>query len=264
MDDTVLYAEAGAVATITLNRPDRLNAMNDDLLQQWLAALERAADRDEVRVVVVTGTGRAFCVGGDLTGGAGGGVADAPTLTGRVGNLRHYGRISQLLHDMPKITIAAVNGACAGAGLSVACAADLRYAADSAVFNTAFLTVAVSGDFGGTWTLPRLVGPARARELYLLTPRVNGEEAVRLGLVSAVFPASELMPRVGEVAERLAESAPRALASIKANLNEALEASFADHLDREVRRHVECMLSKDGEEGAAAFLEKRAPNFTGA
>ncbi len=200
MNDAVLYEAADGIATITLNRPERLNAMNAALLQGALEALETAAADDGVRVVVMTGAGRGFCAGGDLS--ARDTLGTGPTQS-RIRVLRTYMRSSQLLREMPKVTIAAVNGPCAGAGFSWACAADLRYAASSARFVTAFLNAGLSGDFGGTWTLPRIVGRARARELYLLSEAISAEQAEGIGLVTKAVPDAEFMPYVYSVARKL-------------------------------------------------------------
>ncbi|MDP6606733.1 MAG: enoyl-CoA hydratase [Dehalococcoidia bacterium] len=260
MAESVLYETSDNIATITLNRPENLNAMDASLLSGTLAALERAAGDDDVRAVILTGAGRGFCSGGDLR--AAGTLGDGD-LESRIGVLQAYERSSRLLHEMPKVTIAAVNGACAGAGLSWACAADLRYAAESARFVSAFATAGLSGDFGGTWTLPRIVGSARAREMYLLGDRVSAEDAERIGLVSKMLPDEELMPYVRSVAERLTASAPIAITRIKQNLNDADEITFAEALNREADRHVRTGGSDDSREARVAFTEKRAPNFTG-
>jgi 2-(1,2-epoxy-1,2-dihydrophenyl)acetyl-CoA isomerase len=263
MSDTVLYEADGPIATVTLNRPENMNTMNIELLAAAVEILERVASDDAIRAVIFTGNGRAFCAGGDLGGGAGGGVFDDRPVQQQVESLRRAMRTSQLLHDMPKVTIAAINGACAGAGLSWACACDIRYAAESAKFNTAFLSAGVSGDFGGTWTLPRIVGPAKARELYMLSERFTAEDAARLGLVTRVLPNDELMPAVRDVAERLSKSAPVALQHIKANFNDSERLSFSEALDREADRHTRCSLMEDATEAANAFMEKREPVFTG-
>jgi 2-(1,2-epoxy-1,2-dihydrophenyl)acetyl-CoA isomerase len=260
--DLVLYQHEGAVATVTLNRPDRRNAMTADLLEDALSALESAAADDAIRVVIFTGTGRAFCVGGDLAAGLEG-INGPPPLTSQTGRLRRFMRTSELLHDMPKITIAAINGACAGAGLAWACACDLRYASASTVFNTAFLTAAVSGDFGGTWTLPRIVGSAKARELYLLAERFDATEALRIGLVSAVLPPDELLPHIRRVSDRIASFAPLALKRAKENLNDAERSSLREHLETEAARHAFCCATHDAREAAEAFVQKRAPAFQG-
>ena len=271
MEEVVRYAVDGSVATITLNRPEQMNTMSRQLLEQALAALEAAADDDAVRAVIFTGTGRAFCAGGDLRefagrepdGGAAGGSAATRSLQADVDRLRGAMRTSQLLREMPKVTFAAVNGACAGAGLAWACAADVRYCAASAVFNTAFMSAGLSGDFGGTWTLPRIVGPAKARELYLLAEKFRAADAERIGLVSAVLPDDELLPFVRARAERVAGFAPLTVRAIKANLNDALDASFPAMLDREADRHTRCGRTEDAREAARAFLEKRPPVFHG-
>jgi 2-(1,2-epoxy-1,2-dihydrophenyl)acetyl-CoA isomerase len=264
--DVVRYEVDGGVATVTLDRPDRLNTMNQHLLESVLAILEAAADDDSVRVVILTGAGRAFCAGGDLqamAAGEAGGLAGGASTAGRIDTLRHAMRTSQLLREMPKATIAQINGACAGAGLAWASACDLRYCAESAVFNTAFITAGLSGDFGGTWTVPRIVGQAKAAELYLLAEKFGAAEAERIGLVTRSVPDGDLAGEVRKVASRLAGFAPLALAAVKANLNDSANSSFAAHLDREAERHIRCGLTEDAQEAAAAFLEKRAPVFHG-
>jgi 2-(1,2-epoxy-1,2-dihydrophenyl)acetyl-CoA isomerase len=264
MSSTVLYEQDGRVATITLNRPDRMNTMGDDRPERALEALQLAADDVDVWAVILTGAGRAFCAGGDLGAMAEGETARekaTPSEQGRVEHLRRVMRSSQLLHEMPKVTIAAINGACAGAGLSWACACDLRFAAAGARFNVAFRNAGLSGDFGGTWTLPRIVGPAKARELYLLSPRFDAAEAERIGLVSGVVPDEELMTRVRAVADDVVHAAPFAVRQMKANLNDGLRLSFSELLDREAARHVAASRTEDHREAARAFLEKRAPEF---
>ena len=263
MSDTVLYEADGPVATVTLNRPDNMNTMNNELLATAAETLERVASDDEIRVVIFTGNGRAFCAGGDLGGGAGGGVFDDRPVQQQVDSLRRAMRTSQLLHEMPKVTIAAINGACAGAGLSWACACDIRYAGESAKFNTAFLSAGVSGDFGGTWTLPRIVGPSKARELYMLSERFTADDAERFGLLARVLPDEELMSTVRQIAEKLSKSAPIALQRIKANFNDSERLSFSEALDHEADRHTRCALTEDATEAATAFMEKREPVFKG-
>ena len=260
----VLYEVADGVATITLNRPEQMNTMGGNLVAEAADSMEQASTDDSVRAVILTGAGRAFCAGGDLNSfrDGGGGVGPGP-IEESVARLRDYMRTSELLHGMPKVTIAAINGACAGAGLAWACACDLRYCAVSAKFNTAFMTAGLSGDFGGTWTLPRIVGPAKARELYLLSEKFDAVEAARIGLVSEVLPDTDLMPFVRERAARVAGFAPLTLKAIKENLNDALEVGFAEQLDREADRHVRSGRTEDAREAARAFLEKRQPTFKG-
>jgi 2-(1,2-epoxy-1,2-dihydrophenyl)acetyl-CoA isomerase len=263
MNDLVLVEIEDGVATITLNRPDQLNAMTPELLEQLLRATEQVADDPAVRVVILTGAGRAFCVGGDLAAGAGGGIITDATTAHDITRLRTFMRVAQLVHEMPKVVIAAINGACAGAGLALACACDLRYAARTAAFNTAFLSAGVSGDFGGTWTLPRIVGPGRARELYLLSEKFSAADAERFGLISAAVDRDELAGVVARVATRLTGMAPVALRAVKANLNDSAGNSFRDQLEAEADRHIRCGRTADSQEAANAFLEKRTPVFTG-
>jgi 2-(1,2-epoxy-1,2-dihydrophenyl)acetyl-CoA isomerase len=258
----VLYEVAARVATVTLNRPERRNAMSPELLQELLASLERAAADDDVRAVVLTGAGPSFCVGGDLQSFAQGDSGDV-ALEERIAGLRESVRCSELLREMPKPTIAAVHGAAAGAGLSLACAADVRVASRSAVFRTAFLSAGLSGDFGGTWTLPRLVGESKARELYLLNRKIDADEAHRIGLVAEVVDDDAFPARVREIATELAVQAPLALARIKENLNDSSRGTFGEHLDRECPRHVGLTRTEDSAEAARAFLEKRQPAFHG-
>lgn len=269
MTDTVIYAVEGGVATITLNRPEQLNTMSPQLLADAMAAMEEAASDDAVRAVILTGAGRGFCAGGDLgnmaaKGGIGG---DAPSgkrpVEADIANLRSNMRTSQLLRDMPKVTFAAINGPCAGAGLAWACASDIRYCSESAVFNTAFMTAGLSGDFGGSWTLPRIVGAGKARELYLLAEKFRAAEALHIGLVSAVLPDDQLLDHVREKAARAAGFAPLTLRAIKANLNDSLSVDFPTQLDREAERHVRSGRTEDAREAAKAFLEKRPGVFKG-
>ncbi|GAB2971655.1 enoyl-CoA hydratase-related protein [Amycolatopsis acidiphila] len=262
MGEPVRYEVAGGVATLTLDQPGSMNTMNPEMLTAVTESLELAAADAAVRVLVMTGSGRAFCAGGNLNGFAAGRGTELPVPT-RIGRLRTSMRTSQLLAEMPKPTIAAINGACAGAGFSWACAADLRYCAESARFNTAFLTAGLSGDFGGSWTLPRIVGPAKAREMYLLPSKFDGREAERIGLVNGCVPDPELAGFVAEVAARLAAAAPLAVAAIKQNFNDSLTDDFSAHLDREADRHARLQYTEDAKEAAAAFLAKRAPEFKG-
>ncbi|MGH3663966.1 MAG: enoyl-CoA hydratase/isomerase family protein, partial [Micromonosporaceae bacterium] len=256
MAELVRYEQADGVATVTMNRPERLNTMTDAFLEELLAALERAAEENDVRAAILQGSGKAFCAGGDLKQGIGGGVGGAGSVTAATGNLRRYMRTAQLLHEMPKPTIAAVHGACAGAGLSLACAADLRLASRSAVFATAFVTVGLSGDFGGTWTLSRIVGSARARQAYLLADRLDAATALTWGLVSEVLDDNDqLRQRAAELAQRLADGPPAATMAVKANLNDAEEVSFAEALEREAARHIACSRNSEAAEATRAFLE---------
>jgi 2-(1,2-epoxy-1,2-dihydrophenyl)acetyl-CoA isomerase len=256
----VLLQHRGAVATLVLNRPERLNAMNRALIQGVLGHLERLAEDPGVRVVVITGAGRAFSAGGDRFATPEETVVHTGTFAGDVRSLRAVMRSAELLREMPAVTIAAVNGACAGAALSWACAADLRYAADTARFATAFLPAALSGDFGGTWTLPRLVGPAKARELYLLGETVDAAEAHRIGLVTAVVPTDDLMSTVDAAADRLCAYSAAATSLVKRNLNAADTSTFAEALDLEADGIARCLRTGDAAAADEQFRHRPRPN----
>lgn len=249
------------VATVTLVNPDRRNAIDTAMAHGLVSALSGLAADDEVRCVVVRGAGGHFSVGGDLSAGAGG-VSESDEEAA-IRQLRAAMESAFLLHTMPKPTVAAVEGACAGAGLSLACAADIRLASTTAVFNTAFVGAGVSGDYGGTWLLPRIVGDAAARELYLLASKFDADHALRLGLVSRLCPPERLDAEIEAVSGRLASLPPLALREAKANLNDAVGPSLAEHLGLEAQRHARTARTEDAAEAAAAFLEKRAAVFHG-
>ena len=257
-----------SIATLTLNRPERLNTMSRTLNMGVMDALDRVAGDDRVRVLIFTGSGRAFSAGGDLKdGGASQGFSDGGTMVveSAVRVLRMNMDSSRLLREMGKVTICAINGACAGAALSWACACDLRFASKNAKFATAFISAGLSGDFGGTWTLPRIVGPAKARELYLLNKKLSAEEALAIGLVSEVLESpAALMSRVGQVAQNLASAAPIALVRIKQNLLASdSELSFTDHLGLEAENHARSGYHLDALEAGASFVQKRPASFAG-
>jgi len=252
----IRYEKSGPVATLTMNRPDRMNAMTNRMLLEAGRALAAAAEDRELRVLVLTGAGdRGFCPGADLNL-----VADGSDVERIV---PEDFRVPVLLHEMPAVTIAAVNGACAGAGLGWACACDFRFAAESARFNVAFLDVGVAGDMGGPWTLPRILGAAKARELYFFPGKLDAQEALRIGLVSTVFPDKTFRPEVDAIVQRLAESAPIALRTLKSNFLAAEKIGFADYLAIESERHMPMFDTHDTKEAFAAKVEKRKPRFIG-
>ena len=260
MYETLLYDIDDGICTITLNRPESLNALNGTMLTELPLACEQAAADDDVRVVILTGSGRLFCAGGDLKDT---GRGDIRNLEQSIYSLTNQERASVLLHQMPKPTIAAINGGAAGAGCSITLACDLRYMSTTAYLYTAFLKVGFSGDFGGTWTLPRLVGMGKAREMYLLPDRVQAEEALSLGLANGVFDPEELMPNVQQVASQLRDSHPGAIAQIKNNLNDAFTIPLSEAVRREADRMRRVGESEDSIEARRAFVEKRRPVFTG-
>jgi 2-(1,2-epoxy-1,2-dihydrophenyl)acetyl-CoA isomerase len=240
---------AGSVVTVTLNRPDKLNALDLEHVLSLRDELRTLADDLSVRAVVLTGTGRGFCAGGDVTSMTGDGGGGSEPV-----DLRVIMEVSELLHGMSAFTVAAVNGPCAGAGLSFACACDLRYAARSTVFVTAFLRVGSSGDHGSAWVLTRAVGPAKARELLFLGDRVDADEALRIGLVSAVLDDNALRDHVDAVAARLAAMPPNAARLMKQNLDDALTLPLGAYLDAETSRFAEGSGSPESIAAAKAFL----------
>lgn len=261
--DQLLARVDDGVAVITFNRPERRNALTRELLGALADVLAAAEADEEVGAVVLTGAGGAFCAGGDVQAMASE-PQTASTLEGLVQAQRrnHHGTAGRL-HRMPKPTIAALPGAAAGAGLSLALACDLRIASPRAVLTTAFARVGLAGDYGGTWFLTQLVGPAKARELYLESPRLGAEEALALGLVTAVVPEDELEAAALERARRLAAGPRVALALMKENLNRALHAPLEELLDLEATHHLRTGLTEDHAEAARAFVEKREPAFRG-
>jgi 2-(1,2-epoxy-1,2-dihydrophenyl)acetyl-CoA isomerase len=256
------YEVTDGVAVLTLDRPERLNAIGDTMLPELRAHLEAAEADPAVRALVLTGAGRGFCAGGDLQSmgsrpawGAAGGV-DAAAM-------RRSLQMAELLHEMGTVTIAAVNGPAAGAGMALACACDIRVAGTSAVFVTAFLAAGQTGDYGLTWTLPRIVGMGWARDLFLRNRRVGADEALRMGLVTEVVADDDLLPTALAIGRQIAGTAPLTAAALKANLNDAERASFAEGLDAEVARFVANAATEDSREAARAFVEKRPPVYRG-
>jgi 2-(1,2-epoxy-1,2-dihydrophenyl)acetyl-CoA isomerase len=259
MPDAIIEV-SNKVGRITFNRPEKLNALSAELLQEATSALRRWAADPEIGAVVVTGAGRAFCAGGDVSGMAKGGEE---TLEQQIDVLREKQELSWLLYNMPKVTIAAVNGHAMGAGLGVALSCDLRIASENARFGTAYARVGFGGDFGVTWMLTRHVGAAKAKELFFLGDIIGAEEAHRIGLVNRVVAADVFPGVVQEIAERIASGPLTSYRYMKANVNFATTADFRTVLDREAETHLRCGMTEDHKEGVRAFLEKRAPVFRG-
>jgi 2-(1,2-epoxy-1,2-dihydrophenyl)acetyl-CoA isomerase len=258
MAETVLVERADAVLTLTLNRPDALNAFNVEMKEALLAGLKEAARDKSVRVVVLTGAGRAFCAGQDLKERQEPGVADLGT------ELRlRYNPIVIAMRRLEKPIVGAINGVAAGAGISVALACDIRIASDKASFIEVFGRVGLVPDTGSSWWLPRIVGYARAAEMSFTTDPVDAATAERIGLANRVVPADRLMDETNELAAKLAKGAPLAMALAKRALNRALETGFEQTLEFEAQLQSIAGRSKDHAEGVAAFVEKREPKFTG-
>lgn len=259
--DRVRYDLTDGVATITLNRPDAMNALDTATKEALRDAVARAAGDDAVRCVLLTGTGRAFCVGQDLKEHVGLLQAGDAALWRTVPD--HYNPIALALATMPKPVVAAVNGVAAGAGAAFAMAADVRIVAESAGFNLAFAGIALSCDSGSSWWLPRLVGTAKAKELLLLPRTVRAQEALSLGLATQVVPDDELAGRAQDLAAALAAGPTAAYAAIRRavafSATHGLEESLANEADLMARTGG----TSDHGEAVAAFLEKRAPVFTG-
>jgi 2-(1,2-epoxy-1,2-dihydrophenyl)acetyl-CoA isomerase len=263
--DHLLASVDNGVATITLNRPEARNALSGDMLRALANVLAQCEMDAAVKCLVLTGAGRGFCAGGDVKGMAAGGVLSNTTT---VDEAVHVQRVSQRatagkLFKMPKPTIAALPGAAAGAGLSLALACDLRIMSSTAIMTTAFARVGFSGDYGGTYFMTQLLGAAKARELYFLSERVSADEALSLGLANWVVEPDELADKTLEIATRLASGPTVAYRYMKENLNRAMAGEIDDCLDLEVTHHVHASFTEDHREAAQAFVEKREPRFKG-
>ncbi len=249
------------VAVVTLQRPEARNALTLELKQALLRTLEQLADDAEVGCVLLTGAGSAFCAGGDTKMMARDGRP--PSAQERQALLRWEHRIPALLHRMGKPTLAALPGPAAGAGFALALACDLRIAAETAFVTTAYARLGLSGDYGGSWFLTRLVGPARARELFFTAERISARDCERLGIVNRVVPDAELPKQALDWARRIAARPPVALRSMKDNLNRALVQDLEPCLETEAERMVQGAMTEDYLEAVRAFQEKRTPRFRG-
>ena len=260
--DLIEQAKDG-VAVLTLNRPDRLNAMSRPMLDALLEALPRLAEDPAVGVVVLTGAGRGFCAGGDVKAMAEGTELGGQTMEEKAQALRSRMETSRWLHEMPKPTIAMMRGPAAGAGLSLAMACDMRIASDTVKLGTAFARVGYSGDFGGSYYLTQLVGTAKARELYFTADLLDAQQALALGLLNRVVPDARLEEETMALASRLARGPRVALRYMKRNMNAAESASLKEMLDLEAWHHTRTGMTEDHREAARAFVEKREPQFKG-
>lgn len=261
MEEPLLQRLEGGVLTLTLNRPEKLNSFNEAMHLALRAAIERAHTQAEVRCVLLTGAGRAFCAGQDL------GDRDPRKMDGPP-DLGHtldtfYNPTLRLIHDLPKPVIAAVNGVAAGAGANVALACDIVLAAESARFIQSFSKIGLTPDAGGSWMLTRLLGEARAKGLALLGEPLAARTAAEWGLIWQALPDADLMPQANAIAQRLAAGPTLGLGLTKMSLHAAATNSYAAQLDIERDHQRRAGQSADYAEGVTAFLEKRPARFTG-
>ncbi len=270
MTDHLIETHDNGVATLTMNRPEARNAMSGEMMAAMTEALPRLASDRNVRCVVLTGAGGAFCAGGDVKGFASeasssGGDAKPRgfDLEGRSHGLRQGMELSRILHEMPKPTLAAIPGPAAGAGFSLALACDLRIALDTAKLTTAFSKVGLSGDYGGSFFLPYIVGQAKARELYFTASVLSGADALEIGLVNRVANADDFEAQTQAFAQELGSLPTVAVGYMKKNLNAAYGGSLSDTFDREALHMVRCFMTDDHKGAAVAFVEKKAPVFNG-
>lgn len=268
-DDLLAHVD-GHVGVITFNRPGRRNALSAPMYQGFESAIPALAADPEVRVLLITGAGGAFCAGGDVKGMHESHRTGQPrpgrptTFEGAVARVRRDQQtVSLALHRFPKPVVAALPGAAAGAGLSIALAADIRLAAERALLVTAFVAVGAAGDFGGSWFLTQLVGTAKAKELYFTSPRLTAAEALELGMVNRVLPDEGFDAAALAWCRDLAKRAPIATRLMKENLNRAITCDLSTALDAEGSAMVSSMSTADHREAAAAFVDKREPVFRG-
>ena len=255
----ILFDVTDHVATITLNRPEAMNALAGDMRETMLQRLEDCAGDPAVRCVVITGAGKAFCAGGDIAAMAK--WQDNNDGSVLVGRLDVVEKIVHLLRSMPQPVIAAVNGPAAGGGMNMALGCDIRLGCEKTLFSESFVKIGLIPDWGGFASLTHLVGAAKAMELMMTGDRIRAEEAFRLGLLNRIFPMESYRDEVQAFAQQLASGPPQALAAIKKGVYFATQASLDDVLDFEHQNQAALILSDDSREGMRAFLEKRPPKF---
>ena len=256
------------VALITLNRPERKNALSDNLTPALRQTLFELNTNQEVGCIVITGAGNAFCAGGDVSGMGDRSNTEtkkkSPTVQDRVSTLQHKQETLTLrLFEHAKPTIAALPGPAVGAGMCIALACDMRLGAESAFIGTGYRNVGFSGDYGGSWLLTKLVGLAKAKELFFTGRRVQSDECLELGLFNQVVPDDQLQKATMELAKQIASGPPIAIGYMKENINKALELDLRGALAQEADRLMRCAETNDHKEAVRAFMEKRAPVFNG-
>lgn len=260
--ESLIYETKDSVATLTLNRPERLNALGGTLREDLTAGLTRAIDDPDVRVIVITGGGKGFCAGGDVKAMQDANVAGRTRpLTERVAPSRD--RTVLMMRDSPKPLIAAVNGAAAGAGMNLALACDIRLASSAAKFSQAFVRRGLHPDWGGTYFLPRVVGMAKACQMIFTGEIIGADEALRLGIVSAVYPPERLLSATYDLAAKIAQGPPIAIRLARRALYHNQEADLRSALEFETFAQNICQDTDDAREGIRAFVEKREPKFSG-
>lgn len=265
MADSVLYEVSDGLATITINRPEAMNAMNIEAKVALRDSARAAAADPSVRAVLLTASGRAFCVGQDLKEHIGNLIAAHESGGGDVMNTvrEHYNPIVRALTEMPKPVVAGVNGVAAGAGLGFALAADYRVVADTAKFTTSFAGVALTADSGVSWTLPRLIGQSRAADLLLFPRSFSAQEAYELGIANKVVPADDLAEEAAAVARALAEGPTVAYAALKASLAYGAGHTLSETLDKEDELQARAGASEDHTIAVQAFIAKEKPKYLG-
>jgi 2-(1,2-epoxy-1,2-dihydrophenyl)acetyl-CoA isomerase len=260
--ETVLYELNGPVATITMNRPDALNALSMQLSLDLRGAIERAVE-DKARAVTLTGSGRAFCSGGDLREMRAMGEKEGNIEAFLDAPLKALHDVILLIRETPVPFIAAVNGVCAGAGTNFALACDLVIAAEDATFNEAFVRIGLSPDCGGTFFLPRVIGEKRAAEMFMTGGTIDATRAEKIGMINAVVPTGDLAEEAAKLAAHLAAGPTGSFGRIKRMLNASLSNDLREQLDLEAECQLESGRASDFKEGVTAFFEKRTPEFRG-
>jgi 2-(1,2-epoxy-1,2-dihydrophenyl)acetyl-CoA isomerase len=259
--EVLLETRQGSIVSLVMNRPEKLNALNNELATALISTFTRLEEDASAHVVLLSGAGRAFCAGGDLS------VIGKGRETGETKHLEPLLRSGMQavlkIRTMPQPVIAVVHGAAAGAGMNIALAADMRLASEDATFGQNFARVGLFPDYGGTYFLPQLVGPAKAAEMFYTGEMIDAATALRLGIVNHVYPVAQLEAAARALAEKIAAGPPVSIRAIKKAVFSAQKQELAHALEMEVRQQIQCYLSEDCREGIRAFMEKRHPKFQG-